>query len=256
MRLQDDYATGTSTPGLVAFAVAGGVVALALVALTIFLTRRTRRLLNVGVLAATLILLVAVGTSLILATHEQDALVRAQADGSDPAQMLSVAYFLALQGQADANLALGEQGTGKTYVDQFETSAARVGGVDGRPGLLDDAQTIAFPASNAASIATLHTAFDHYRAVAKEVRTMDDAGDHHGAVDVALKVDPDGLAGAATTVNDRMEASISAFEDRFTAAADDARVGSGVAVFALAAALAVAVACVIAGVQPRIGEYR
>ena len=161
-----------------------------------------------------------------------------------------------MQGQADANLALGEQGTGEIYVEEFQTSAARLGGTGNSRGLIDEARTIALWPGAAARVSTVDTAFDHYLAVAQGVREMDDAGNHDGAVAVALRDDPDGLAGAATTVNNRMETSIDAFEERFTDAADDARVGSEVAVLALAAALAVAVACVVAGVQPRIGEYR
>ena len=176
VRLQDDYETGTSSSWPIAFGVAGGVVALGLVALSVFLTLRTRRLLNLGVLVATVLLLAAVSASLVLVAHQHDSLMRAQEDGSDPAQMLSVAHFLALQGQADANLALGEQGTGEAYVEEFQTSAARVGGAGDSPGLIDEARTIALcPAPPPASAPSTRRS-THYLAVAQGVREMDDEG--------------------------------------------------------------------------------
>ena len=82
-------------------------------------------------------------------------------------------------------------------------------------------------------------------------------GDHDGAVAVALRDDPEGLAGAAAAFNDRMDG----VDHRLRGAVQGRGrrchgSGSEVAVLALAAALALAVACVVAGVQPRIGEYR
>ena len=69
VRLQDDYETGTSSSWPIVFGAAGGVVALGLVALSVFLMLRTRRLLNPGVLVATVLLLAAVGASLVLVAH-------------------------------------------------------------------------------------------------------------------------------------------------------------------------------------------
>jgi hypothetical protein len=188
--------------------------------------------------------------------HEHDALMRAHQDGSDPMQTVSAASFLALQGQSDANLALAERDTREAYLHEFDVLAARIAGTGG-PGLLDDAMAMDERTDEPEGVAAAAEAFDAYRVVETTVRGLDDPrGNHDDAVELALKNDSDGLAGAAAGVNERMAATSDSFEQHFTAAASDARLGSDLMVVVLALVLAVAVASVLVGVQPRIGEYR
>ena len=252
-RLDHDVHQGTSTAWPAAFVITGLCTLLLLVGLSWFVARRTHRLVNIGLVAAAMLLVVAGSASLLVMAHQHSALVDGQSDGSDPLELLSAAHFLSLQGQADANLALAEQGTGQPYVAKFLAAADAVGGDDDHHGLIRDAQALA---GGRGEIQALVSAFGHYRAVATAVRAEDDGGTHEEAVRLALDETPAGLAGAATQVNDGMEHSMEAFESTLGAAAQDARLGLGVAIVALAIALVAAAVAVVVGLQPRIGEYR
>ena len=77
------------------------------------MTRRSNRVLNVALVTATVVVFVLVVSTVLTFVTAQNALQRAQRNGSDTVQLLSAARILALQAQADDNHALGERGTGQ-----------------------------------------------------------------------------------------------------------------------------------------------
>jgi len=253
-RLHDDYERGTSASQM-AWIVVIGLATLAVLAGTLIYTaRRTNRVLNVGVLAASVIVLVLLAWTLALFNSEQSALVTAQQDGSDTVQVLSSARILALQAEANANLRLAERGTGDVYRAAYADQIKKLcGNQECRGGLLSYALELADRTGTEAQIsgiqddaANLQTAVDHV--VSADV---DDA-DYVKAVALAV----DDQAAAAKTLDDAILAETGEAQIRFDNAADDARSGFAVLAIALTLGLLLAAALVFVGLQPRITEYR
>src|SRR5262249_44908464 len=142
-QLRDNYEAGTSTLTLVLVLVAGvGMLAL-LVVVQIFVRRRSNRILNVGLVAATVLVVGLLGWTLIRFAGAHDALNRAQERGSDSVEVLSSARILTLRAQNNENLALIERGTGDVYVTEFNRLMTSLGGKHGTTGLLGYAAEVA-----------------------------------------------------------------------------------------------------------------
>src|SRR6185312_8124985 len=90
-RLGHDQASGTETGGLIVTIVAFVLALAALVGAQVFVARRTRRVLNLPLIAATAILIALGAWVAIGMVRASDALVTAQRLGSDSVQVLSAA---------------------------------------------------------------------------------------------------------------------------------------------------------------------
>ena len=112
-RLADDYRTGTSNGSLITF-IAGGAVALILLLWAQwYVTRISRRILNVGMLvAAAAVAAVSVWASSPSSTSRTRS--RPQQHGSDSVEVLSAATVLLSRAQGDLSLALVNRGTDET----------------------------------------------------------------------------------------------------------------------------------------------
>src|SRR5262249_2098465 len=135
-QLRDNYKSGTSTLTLVLVLTAGlGILAL-LVVVQVFVRRRSNRLLNIGLVAPTLLVVGRLGWTLLRFASAHDALNRAQARGSDSVEVLSSARILTLRAQNNENLALIERGTGDVYRTESARIMNQLGGKKGASGLL------------------------------------------------------------------------------------------------------------------------
>ncbi len=95
--MASDYRSGTSSPQVIVMAVVAGFVLIGLVTTQIYLFLRTQRILNVGLVVATALVIAAVAVSLVRFDNAQDDLVRAQREGSDHVHVLATARILALR---------------------------------------------------------------------------------------------------------------------------------------------------------------
>ena len=109
-RLNDDYRSGVGTGTLVAFVLAGLASLALLLLLGRYLARLSHRILNVPIVAGTVISLVLFVWGIVGLTGEQSALARAQRDGSDSVEILSATRILASRAQSDESLALVSRG--------------------------------------------------------------------------------------------------------------------------------------------------
>ena len=175
-RLDTAYRTGTSSTDLLAVLIAGAVALALLLGVQIFLMRRTRRWVNVGLAGASLLLVVIVGWTTVQLWSEQSALVDAQRHGSDALQVLSAARIDALRGRSDDNLALIARGTGASFVTDFKTMRG------GLVTLLSDARTVAARTGTTARIDTLRDQVDTLVQDHAAVRHDDDNGLYASAV--------------------------------------------------------------------------
>jgi hypothetical protein len=247
-RLDDNYDSGTSPTTLIAFSIAGILIVGLLVAVQVFTSRRTRRILNVSLVVATgLVVLVVIGAVLQFSSS-QNALVRAQEDGSDSVQLLSSARILTQRMSSDESQTLIERGTGDVFVQDFEELARRV---DGDEGLLPAALRSAADDESAAAVQDLRTRFAEFVALHDQVRSADDGGDYDAAVDLSTEIQ----AARVRELDGTYEAAITAAQGRLDDHAGDARRGFSPILVAIPVMLLVAAGLVVVGLRRRISEY-
>jgi hypothetical protein len=251
--LNHDYDRGTSASQIVWIVVIGLATLAVLVVTQLFTARRTNRILNVGLVVASVIVAVLLVWTLVRFNNEQNALVKAQRNGSDSVQLLSSARINALQAQANANIALAERGTGKAYRDEFTRLMTKLCGDRDCPGgLLAYERTVADRTDSGGRIGGIQHDAAAFWSAAQDVIDTDDAGDYSGAVASALGAQ----AEASKTLDTSIADASSDAQVRFDDAAHDARSGFAILAVALTLGLLLAGGLVLVGLQPRIGEYR
>jgi hypothetical protein len=251
--LHDDYERGTSASQMAWIIVIGVATLTVLVVTQIYTARHTNRILNVGLVTASLIVLVLLVWMLLRFNSEQHALVTAQRNGSDTVQVLSSARILALQGQANANLGLAERGTGAVYRAAYADVIGKLCGDDAcRGGLLGYARELAARTDTQPQITEIQDDAAAFQSVVDRVVSLDESAEYRSAVALAVE----GQAAAAQALDSSIAAESGEAQVRFDDAAHDARRGFAVLAIALTLGLLLAALLVFVGLQPRIAEYR
>ncbi len=268
-RLDANYRSGTSASTAAVVVIVGVAMIGLLVLVQVYVRRRSNRILNVGLVSATvLVVLILVGT-LLEFNHAHGALNRAQSQGSDSVEVLSSARILALLAQSNANLALIERGSGDVYLARFDEVMKDLGAKDGTGGLLGDARTLAARTGDEERVGQLAVQFRHLNEVHDDVRKFDDDGDYEKAVGLSVGTNDDAVndalkqsgggsqeLAAVDRLDRALQTNIARAQVRLLDAADDARTGYGalevaIPIFAILAGL-----LVLLGLERRIAEYR
>jgi hypothetical protein len=247
----------------------GGVLIVGLVAAQVFLLRRTRRLASPPLVAATLIallFLLRLGTAF---GAEMDHLKVAKQDAFDSLHALSQARSIAYDANGDESLFLLDRERAAQYEQAFASktgqianapdfdqavAAAERGAVAFNGFLADELRNITFPGERDAALATLR-AFGQYLAIDREIRALEQSGQHEAAVALCVGT----AEGQSNWAFDRFDAALGGTIDINQQAFDDA-ISSGFAdlqgldLLAPGAALAIAVLAWL-GIRPRLGEY-
>jgi len=245
---QEDAATGASDVVLV---VAGTAVALlALVTLQVYLARRTRRLFNLGLVVATVVMAVLAVVMLGDLGAERAKVVTGTEHGYGPVARLAQVRVLAFQADGDESEALIARGTGQAFLADADAALAVAA---------NDLTVATSEARAPAAIAALAPASGQLRAfvtVHALIRRDDANGQHDQAVALAPTAGPTGSNAALQALDANLTAALDAEQTAFGAGVSDARhaIGSLPAIAAIAAVAAVVVALV--GIKPRIDEYR
>jgi hypothetical protein len=268
-RLDDNYQSGTSTTTLAVVLIAGAVMLGLLVVVQVYVRRRSNRILNVGLVAATVLVVGLLGWTLLRFSAAHDALNRAQQRGSDSVEVLSSARILSLRAQNNENLALVERGSGDVYVAEFDRVMRALGGTDGRGGLLAYAATLADRTGDGSRVRALAAPFRKVRDLHVKVRARDDDGRYQEAVGLSVgtnddtikqQLEPEGGPGQELRAVDKLEgalqASIARSQARLLGSAQDARSGYGMLEVAIPVFAIIAGLLVLLGLERRIGEYR
>ncbi len=218
-----------------------------------YLIRRTNRLVNVGLAAASLaalVMLVWTGWSWVVVHGHLD---KADRTGSAQVDLLAQARIAALQARADEALTLVARGTGADNEKDFTVAMTRLAGPDGNGGLLRQAR------DRAGDPAVLDAALSHARAwhdAHKKVRGLDDGGNYPDAVKLATGDDPAGAAAAFNKLDAELDKGITDASGVFDREAGAARDGFAGAVPGLAVLTVLLLAGVVYGLGQRIAEYR
>jgi hypothetical protein len=229
----------------------------ALVVAQVYLTRRTNRLLNVGLVVATVAVVVSLLWGAVALILQGTLVASGQDDGSHRVDVLVRARIAALQARADETLTLVARGDGATYERDFGTNAAQLLGPDGQAGLLGEARDLIPDGEGAAKVADATKAANDWLKAHAQVRAQDNGGLYQEAVDSAvLESKEGGSAPAFRRLDDNLQAAIDVGRQQFL---DDTHNGDRALTFlapGLAVLAIVAAAGVTMGTRERLREYR
>ncbi|PWW64059.1 hypothetical protein [Actinokineospora spheciospongiae] len=223
----------------------------ALLAAQVHLTRRTNRLLNVGLVVATAAVVVAVAWASVALLLAADRVDDAQRNGSAQADVLVHARINALKCRADETLTLVARGDGPGYEAEWQQLAATLTG-DSRDNLLRQAQDLA-PTD------AVRQAVDNasaWQGAHRRIRELDGNGQYEEAVTVAVGQAPDSAATTFAALDDNLRTAIDASRAEFaTQTTGAAQVTTGLTA-GVALLTTVAAAGISAGIRERLREYR
>ncbi|RLK60530.1 hypothetical protein [Actinokineospora cianjurensis] len=252
-RLQAEQESARSIPLAPILLMAALLVALVLTQR--YLTRRTNRLLNIGLVAATAAVALTMiwGTiaMIVLSSHVGDA----ERGGAQQVDVLVQARINSLKCRADETLTLVARGDGPGYEQEWQQLAASITG-DGPGNLLRQAKDLA---SSDAMAGEVQLAVQNAQAWAdahRKIRELDDGGQYEEAVKVAIGDAPDSAAAAFGKLDKNLITALNAGREEFftqTTRAGNALTGlvPGIAVLAVVAA-----AGITFGIRERLREYR
>lgn len=254
-RIDHDYRQASRVYHPVVVAVAGLATLAVLIVLQVRLFRRTNRILNPALVAATLLAALALGWTLAAFGVQRARLLDSRDDGYVPMTMTAQARALALRAWGDESLSLISRGNGAGLDADADAVSARLGyDAQGRPtgtGLLP--ATAALPGSDRAARGALAPTWQSYQASAVRVRALvAEVGGFQQAVALAQGGGTDAFRRFDTASTVVFDAGRGRFEQRLTAADD----GLDPLPLAVTASLLFAAALALAGIQLRINDYR
>jgi hypothetical protein len=236
------------------FAVALGVLTIAaLVVVQRYLTRRTNRVFNVGLVVATVAAVAIVlwlGVSALVTAGRLEA---SHDRGSEEVSRLADARIAALQARADESLTLVARGNGADFEKDYVVMMDRLAGPDRAGGLLvaGDADTTTRDAL-AAALAEAKS----WDSAHGKVRQLDNDGQYAQAVTASVGTEPSSTATIANRLDkllgDAIEHNSEVFRQEVRGAGGSLS-GADIGVGLLAVLLVLGAA---AGIQRRLAEYR
>jgi hypothetical protein len=251
-QLDRSYRAGSTSSHEVALIVLGAVALSTLIASQVLVSWRTRRVLNLGLLVATIaVALLGVWTLHIFDGHER-ALGRSQLHGSDPLTVLSTARIQVLRTLRADNLDLIERGTDRAHQQEFTEIANSIRSADGSTGLLVVADQLARQEGAAAGLGIIPSRYDDYLAAHDRVLQLHTAGSYDAAVRTAVT----DQASAAAVLDRALAAEIDAARRQLQAHARDAQAGLPALAIAVGLLTVAAVGFAVTGLRPRLREYR
>jgi len=219
-----------------------------------WLARRTHRLVNPGLLAASVAGLVSLVWLLGAFTVARTELTAAQDQGSAPVAALARAEIVVLQAHADESLTLIDRNGDDSFQRDFLLLKHKLG--PGPGTLLTDAVTAARGSQGWPSAAAVLADGPAWFAAHQRVRSLDDSGRHMAAVRAALGTRRTGSGTWFEPVQADLTGAIVADQASFQSAAKlgrDALTGLEAGVIALSLLMAVGCAW---GISSRLAEYR
>ncbi|MFC0526835.1 hypothetical protein [Phytohabitans kaempferiae] len=236
------------------FAVALGVLTIAaLVVVQRYLTRRTNRVFNIGLVVATVAAVAVVlwlGVSALVIAGRLEA---SRDQGSEEVARLADARIAALQARADESLTLVARGNGQAFEDDYVRVMGELAGPEGSGGLLAplDANGPTREALNAALAEARNWLSAH-----EQVRQLDNDGRYAEAVTASVGTEENSTASIANRLDEQLAGAIEHNSEMFrqeVRGAGNSLAGADIGVAVLAALLMIGAAV---GIQRRLAEYR
>jgi hypothetical protein len=247
-RLIDDYRTGTSNSSLITFIVAGVAALILLLLAQRYLGRISHRILNVGMMVATVAVAAVSVWGVVALTNEQNSLSAAQRNGSDSVEVLSAATVLLSRAQGDLSLTLVNRGSDTLDQTDFTSVQPRLGGLIGEMSLL------ARRTGTGAAANRFQADYASYLEQANLIKGREKNGrlvGDHGA----LALEPT-TAAISDGLSTGLNGQIGAAQERFDHTASDATSALGGLSLAIPLITALAAVAALLGLRQRINEYR
>jgi hypothetical protein len=247
-RFDADSRVGTDRSLQVALIIAASVAGIAMLVVQLLLTRRTRRLVNIGLAMATASLVVALVVVVDRLEPQRSALIQSQQQGSDQLVAFSTVRVLAMLSLSYANLDIIEHGTAN--ITGFDEIVAKVVSESKGDGILQVAQ---LRANDPAHLAEIRRSWSAYLDAHERVRELVESDGYYEA---STQAAVEARSKAADAVGD-------ALEDRIDVAREDLKRGLANAAESLnhLRELLVSVSVIVAlaasaGIWLRVREYR
>jgi hypothetical protein len=251
-RLGDDYRSGTSNGPLLAVAIAIAVSLLTLIAAQIFVARVSRRILNVWMLLATLVILGVSVWTIVGLLGERNALIRAQRNGSDSVEVLTASRVLLSRAQSDQSLTLVNRGSDEISPADFDKV---MNVLSPQGGMIGEVGPLAARAGRGQDARRLAQEFAAYRAQTARVSQVQKSGQIPQAIHLAV-ADAASPSSAAAALNSDLVSQTNDAQARFAAQASDATSALSGLQIAIPVLAAVAAILAFVGLRQRVGEYR
>ncbi len=227
-----------------------------LVAAQVFVSRRTKRMVNLGMAVATIAAVTSLLWVTLAVTGATGRIDAGRRDGSAQLHLLAELRVAALQARADESLTLIARGDGAGFEKDFAVQAERLLGKDGSGGLLDRAAAGAPTTDDRRRVEQARAAAQQWLSAHRALRKLDDDGKYVNAVNLAIdsrRVDGPSIAfgrlDAALTTG--ITSSNATFDGR-TQQAAGILAGVNAAIIVLTG---LQVAGSVVGLQRRIREY-
>jgi hypothetical protein len=248
-RLSSGYGAGTSHGPLVVIAVVALLAVAALVVAQRFLTRVSRRILNVPLVIAT-VLLAAVSVWAVVGLLAEEGSLTSARRGSDAVEVMSATSVLLSRAQSDLSLTLVNRGSDETDPLDFNVVMRALGGPG---GLISEARSLTRQGGSPLAAARLGDEFTAYRSQTGRVVKLQNSGLTAAAIKSASSP-------AATAGFDRLNASLAAqivaAQRRFDNDAASATGALSGLAFAIPIVALLVAALAVVGIRPRLQEYR
>lgn len=255
IRLNAGYAAASGKGTSVGVLVGAVVLFVALVQAQIYLRRRTKRVLNVGMAAATVMSVLLIAWTLFAVVTEGSQ-VSAAHERADALNTLAQARVTAFGAKSDESFALIARGNGAAQYKAFDTAVATLGAPDFTKGLLGTAAQRAGAGAEQSSISDAVTAFKAYLAAHTKIQQLDSGGQAQQAAAAALAGGPGTANGAFDTFDQAIQKVSGLTQQEFDAHIRSARRRVTGVAFGISLGFLIVAALVLYGVQQRIGEYR
>jgi hypothetical protein len=261
-KLTASYHDGVSTATLLAVLLAGCVLLVVLAATQAYLTRATRRLVNVRLALATTLTVGLVAWMTVAFALQRGDLVQAQRSGSDPVELLTAARILASRAQANESIALSARGSGEGEPNLADVDRGFLAVVTPVRGLLEQARSGADATSDATAsrvaVATIVRAYARYRAAHDRVVGAQRDGDFTQAVRLAVqsRLGEPSTKDTAERLNSALDQGIAIAQEDFARRAADALSALDGLAPAIALLTVLAALLALSGVRERLEEYR
>ncbi|MET0235549.1 MAG: hypothetical protein ABW224_12970 [Kibdelosporangium sp.] len=228
----------------------GLIMLAALVMAQVFVRRRTNRVFNVGLVAATAAALISLLWVMISTFAVISGVNDSRVNGSEQVDVLARARIATLQARTDETLTLVARGTGKVYQDDYVQVTTKLA------GLLDEATSKATDPAVRSEVGSAQQNTKAWLAAHDAVRKADDSGDYGGAVNLAIGSVPEGAGTAFDKVDTDLREAIDYTRSSFNAHVTDAGGALGGTVVIVSLLAVVVAAGAAAGLWQRLKEYR
>jgi hypothetical protein len=244
-RLSHDDSRADDSTLVVVVLILLGLVVVAALLMHADVSRRFRRVINPGLAAAVVIIVAVAVWAVIAAVASGRAVAAAEHRGTAPLSLLTRARILSQQARADDELTLVTRDSDQSYQKDYVTTTASLGTLVHTPAH-------GWTASEDADFHTATSAMVTYSREHGTIRSLDQQGQLLSAISTDQSKAAEAAAQVDAPLSDGVNAAVIAFGHNDRTASDDL---TGLALGCVVL-MAIAAVAVLAGLEPRIREYR